>query len=118
MDAVSRADAVLKAVAQGVIRQGKRTKRTSVKTNAQRWQRHCQVVKKRIAHELRDVANERLYTMCHTAIRKDGGTLSLDPKVDAQTLVNLKPTQKHPSPDLACFASQFHWQSPLRHASH
>ena len=45
MDAVSRADAVLKAVAQAVIRQGKRTKRTRLKTNTQHWHKHFQVVK-------------------------------------------------------------------------
>ena len=53
MDTVSRADAVLKAVAQAVIRQGKRTKRTRLKTNTQQWHKHFQVVKKRIAQELR-----------------------------------------------------------------
>ena len=49
MDAASRVDAVLKAVRQAVIRQGKRTKRTRLKTNTQQWHKHFQVVKKRIA---------------------------------------------------------------------
>ena len=43
MDAVSRADAVLKVVAQTIIRQGKRTKRTRLKTNTHQWHTHFQV---------------------------------------------------------------------------
>ena len=73
LDAVSRDDAVLKAVAQAAIRQGKRTKRTGLKTNTRQWHKHFQVVKKRIAQELRKVANKRLYSMRHGALRKVTG---------------------------------------------
>ena len=98
MDAISRADAVLKAVAQAVIRQGRRTKRTRLKTNTQQWHKHFQVAKKRIAQELREVANKRLYTMRHAALRKDGVFFRLTKN---WTRGPLKPTQKQPSPDLA-----------------
>ena len=57
------------------------------------------MVKKRIAHELRELANKRLYTVCHAALRKDGVFFCLTKNWSRGPL---KPTQKQPSPDLAC----------------
>ena len=101
MDAVGRKDAVLKAVAsavaQTIIRQGKRTKRTRLKINTHQWHRHFQLVKKHMAQELRDVSNKQLYTMCHAALRKDGTFLCLTKN---WTRGPLKPTQKQPNVDV------------------
>ena len=56
------------------------------------------MVKKRIAQELREVANKCLYTMRHAALRKDWVFFRLTKN---WTRGPLKPTQKQPSPDLA-----------------
>ena len=111
MDTASRAEAVLKVVAQAVIRQGKRTKRTRLKTHTQQWHKHFQVVTKLIVQVLREVANKLLYTMHHAALRKDGVFFRLTKN---WTHGPLNSTQKQPSPDSACaLLANFSGNPPL-----
>ena len=93
LNAAQRADAVPKAVAQAVIPQGKRTKRTRLKTNTQQWHEHFQVAKKRITQDLHEVGNKRLYAMRHAALQRCG-VLPLDQKLDPRTIeAHAKATQ-------------------------
>ena len=57
-----------------------------------------EVVKKHITQKVHEVANKRLYTMQHAALRKDGVFFRLTKN---WTRGPLKPAQKQPSPDLA-----------------
>ena len=110
MDAVSRADAVLKAVAQAVIRQVKRAKRTRLKTNAQQWQKHFQVVLKRIAQKLRGVAQQAPLYHASCCPPQRWGILPLDQKPDTRTIeAHAKAAQSGPS---ARFASQLNGNPP------
>ena len=110
-DTVEPANAVLKAVPHAVIRQGKRTKRTRLKTNTCPCHKHFLLVKKPITQELRDATNKCLvHYVPHRSLQR-WDFLPPDQKLDVWVSeVYTKATQFGPS---ARYGPQFLWLPSL-----